>query len=476
MLGYESYFEKSLNGIKTLSDGKTIIKNGTITTNRINSDHLNVDNFMGDAMNAYNLNILDVSNNVIISNAEFLTLNGSDTSTTIQDQLEDLKNNVEVINNLLGEDLNINIENLGQRLDEIEDDVLLLQTDLDTAEQNINDLTNEVASLNTKTNFNTLNTQNLNIMDVSGNFIITNDEFLFLDGMTGDTIQTQLNNLDTEITGAQENIGIITNEVINLNNKVYNFRGAYDSLATYFENDMVRYNNALYFCIVDNTTNILPVVNTNWTLYLDSVVGAQGERGERGERGPRGPAPDDGDDGGGAFFGGLAGGIIGGIAGGAGAVGVGQFIGAMQDAGFATLENLGDNLDQAYEDWEIQSLKDKTQYQSASSLSTNTTFKSDLTIQNSIFENKIILNQSGKIDTVEIEASNINVNNDLYVADQINGAGNWNTSGNLTASGSNITLGSSTQLGTVVINGFVSMPLMQNFFGFNVVDGYINQV
>jgi hypothetical protein len=39
-----------------------------------------------------------------------------------------------------------------------------------------------------------------------------------------------------------------------------------------------------------------------------------------------------------------------------------------------------------------------------------------------------------------------------------------------------VSIGPVTQLGSVVSNGYVTMPLMNTFFGFNVVDGFIKQI
>ena len=80
MLGYETHFERSMNGIKTLTDGKLLIQNGIITDcDVINTKVHNCDNIT-----------LKTDGNKIVSNNEFLTLDGINTNTTIQTQIDNI--------------------------------------------------------------------------------------------------------------------------------------------------------------------------------------------------------------------------------------------------------------------------------------------------------------------------------------------------------------------------------------------------
>ena len=77
MLGV-SIFNKSINSIKSISDGKTLIQNGDI---------INVNSIKTKNQTCENMSILNSDGTfVVIANNEFLALNGIDVTQTIQDQ------------------------------------------------------------------------------------------------------------------------------------------------------------------------------------------------------------------------------------------------------------------------------------------------------------------------------------------------------------------------------------------------------
>jgi len=97
MLGYSSYIDKSINGIKTIRDGFSTIQNGTITTNTINTgqidtNHINSDTGTIDTFTINNLTTNSVTCTSLtlndITTDEFKALDDIDTSQTIQQQLD----------------------------------------------------------------------------------------------------------------------------------------------------------------------------------------------------------------------------------------------------------------------------------------------------------------------------------------------------------------------------------------------------
>lgn len=101
MLGYTSYIDKSINGIKTISDGFTVIQNGNIQTNNIstgaidtnhiNSDTGTIDNFTITTLTTNNITCSQLTLNNINTD-EFETLDNIYTATTIQAQLNNKPN------------------------------------------------------------------------------------------------------------------------------------------------------------------------------------------------------------------------------------------------------------------------------------------------------------------------------------------------------------------------------------------------
>lgn len=68
---------------------------------------------------------------------------------------------------------------------------------------------------------------------------------------------------------------IDTTTATNFKNHFYRdfeYADVYNSLSTYNVNDVVFYNRKFYKCKIDNTTNILPTVITNWNLTAGKYV------------------------------------------------------------------------------------------------------------------------------------------------------------------------------------------------------------
>lgn len=208
----------------------------------------------------------------------------------------------------------------------------------------------------------------------------------------------------------------------------------------------------------------------NPILNFQLVTGQRGPRGEKGDRGsdgadgatgatgPAGPSGSSGPD---------VGSIISSVMTGAAMVAIEAQIAALS-ANVVALDASVAALDAAVAaiDINLSSLNEKTFYQSVVGASTK--FSSDVGITSGISSN-ITLRTSGQIDCLSltnagtIETNNMNVNNNLYVAENAN------------ITGSAVSIGPTSQLGTITLNGYVSMPLMENFFGFNVSNGFMSQ-
>lgn len=253
------------------------------------------------------------------------------------------------------------------------------------------------------------------------------------------------------------------------------YKGTYSSSIAYDPYDFVYYNGSSYIC-TSACVNIVPTNQAYWGLM--AIQGQQGQKGDTGDRGPRGYTGDTGPQGERGPKGDS--GSIANIADVALAV--------LGTAGFATVqaeistlqaEMIAVQTDLAVVDAEITTLQSKTMYQENAGAYTR--FTSDLAITNGI-ANTITLHPSGTIDCYNIENAEtvtthtLNSTN-LYNAQTI-ATTTLNTSTILPDTSDitqTISIGPTSQFGNVVINGYVTMPLMANFFGFNVNNGFINQ-
>ena len=66
MLGYSSYLDKSMNGIKTLTDGISIIQNGNASFNSITTSNININDISNcDFVNCTTSTIPTIPNNIV---------------------------------------------------------------------------------------------------------------------------------------------------------------------------------------------------------------------------------------------------------------------------------------------------------------------------------------------------------------------------------------------------------------------------
>ena len=69
MLGYSSYLDKSMNGIKTLTDGISIIQNGNASFNSITTSNININDISNcDFVNCTTPTIPTIPNNIVNKN------------------------------------------------------------------------------------------------------------------------------------------------------------------------------------------------------------------------------------------------------------------------------------------------------------------------------------------------------------------------------------------------------------------------
>ena len=145
MLGTQIY-NKSINSIKTLSDGKTLIQNGKIT----NVDSITTKNQITENMTILNSN----GASILISNEEFQTLNGIDITTTIQQQLDDITG--------VHDDLYTQIATINNEIDVIDGEITTIQNNVSTNSNSINTINGQITTIqsNITTNLNSINTIN----------------------------------------------------------------------------------------------------------------------------------------------------------------------------------------------------------------------------------------------------------------------------------------------------------------------------
>ena len=282
------------------------------------------------------------------------------------------------------------------------------------------------------------------------------------------------------------NSGTTTNAILNfgipqgiqgIQGTSFIFRNTYSSSTQYLPNDVIYYNGSSYICILASLNN-LPTNITYWNILalkgdtgsqgIQGIQGIQGATGATGATGAKGDKGDKGDSS--SDFGTV-------IAAASNAVLTGTAFVALQTEvsllqgqvsvleGQMTVVN-GEIFDLETNMTEQQA---KTLFQQAGTLG-YTKFTSDVKINDGI-ANRIDLKQNGTI-----EAVNLNLTTDLN-------SSNVNSetlhTGNILPKSTDvlqtINIGPSTQLGNVVINGYVSMPLMDTFFGYTINNGYLDQ-
>ena len=162
MLGY-SIYDKSINGIKTISDGKLLISNGNIN---------NCSNVYADSIDTNNHNCNELSlikNGITIDTDDFLTLNNIDKTKTIQEQF----NNISTVNTNLQNQINVNTNK------NVEQDTKILNIEtLNTTQNNsitsINSSITSINSTNTTQNTRLSTIENSAIYNLSSGTITTN--------------------------------------------------------------------------------------------------------------------------------------------------------------------------------------------------------------------------------------------------------------------------------------------------------------
>ncbi len=247
----------------------------------------------------------------------------------------------------------------------------------------------------------------------------------------------------------------------------FNWKGNYSSGTQYNMFDCVYYNGSSYIAIMSNINSTPSTSSAVW-----NIIAAQGEQGPKGDKGDKGDKGNDGADGSDGADG------ADGSGGGGGVLDIAGLAIAVADAlGIAALSAAVASLSASVVilqaqmvamETSVTTLTTKTQ-NITSAIPSQTTMTGAIRLQSGITTN-ITLDPAGdssfysKIMAYNgVETTNITANNNCYVAE------------NLTAYGSSIILGSPTQLGSIVLNGYVSMPLMDNFFGFSVSNGFMNQ-
>ena len=114
-------------------------------------------------------------------------------------------------------------------------------------------------------------------------------------------------------------------------------------------------------------------------------------------------------------------------------------------------------------DGEVATLNNKTLYQSTGTSGTSpyTRFQSDIRLNNGLVDNVILSSNGGSMFYNDVTMTDNLAVNGSIVTSQISSS----------SYAQPINIGSSTQLGSVIINGYVSMPLM----GFSLTGGFFNQ-
>ena len=404
MLGYNTYLERSMNSIKTITDGKLIISNGQIN---------DCDMIKTKVHQCDNMTLTDGVK--IVSNSEFLTLDGIDINTTIQQQINYLNNNSSTNINTLQSQIN---------------NIIAVNNNQDNSITSLNSSVSNIISVN--------NSQNNLIIDLSNNKI--------------STINTNLTEPDNaSLSAVKSNNTYTLNVGIPRNLK---FIGDWSDVSPPFQKgNLVRYNGSVYYCKNDNVNSTSnPASNTNnWTLFVQK--GADGQNGSNGSNGSSGL-----DD----LLAAL--GII--------------TAGVLVPMSLATLlsrinsipdiqddvNDIGNDIDN--QDNRIAELERKTKYQDSLNNLNQTSFNSDLIIKytdpiTQTTSNKIILDrETGNINCNTIEANDFNANGNIYTPDNLTALGNVNL-GTTATSTININSLNTNINGFLTING---LPFTSNLF------------
>lgn len=75
----------------------------------------------------------------------------------------------------------------------------------------------------------------------------------------------------------------------------YTDKGAYSSSTNYVKNDLVHYNNKLWRCLIDDTSNVTPTEGVTWTIFVEEPGVMTGATSGAAGTGGTVPAPGAGD-------------------------------------------------------------------------------------------------------------------------------------------------------------------------------------
>lgn len=75
----------------------------------------------------------------------------------------------------------------------------------------------------------------------------------------------------------------------------YTDKGVYSSSANYVKNDLVHYNNKLWRCLIDDTSNVTPAEGVTWTIFVEEPGVMTGATSGAAGTGGTVPAPGAGD-------------------------------------------------------------------------------------------------------------------------------------------------------------------------------------
>jgi predicted nucleic acid-binding Zn-ribbon protein len=282
-------FDKSLNGIKVLTDGIITIQNGNINgVNYIDADNINalqnkVDNITIDVSD--NINKIDDINNIKIPNLQSQINNNTNSINTINTNANNLQTQVTTNTNFINTIINTSIPNLDAQINYTNSSVNAinnisipnLQSQINTNTTNITSLNTNVSNLQTQTNVNTnfINTiinSSIPNLDAKINTNTTNITSL---NTNVSNLQTQTNTNSNNITSINNNIATNTNSINIINNSsIPNLQSQINSNTSNITNlnNQVLELDDLNTGLFTNNLNTTPITNVEAENNLLSPV------------------------------------------------------------------------------------------------------------------------------------------------------------------------------------------------------------
>lgn len=299
------------------------------------------------------------------------------------------------------------------------------------------------------------------------------------------------------------NSGTSTNAILNFGipqgiqgdtGQGFTYIGNFNAYYNYVPYDVVFYNGSSYVCIVA-TVNNYPSNSTYWSLIAQQgIQGIQGNTGSKGDTGATGSKGDKGDTGDtgppgdttAATASAIAAAASAGIAATAATAAAVSATTAEASATTAAVSATAAEdaaTTAAQKCFYLNANQTYMKETCSATFALNNGLTDEITLRTdgtSTFSGAMTVN-SNINSSGDVQCANGYFNNDVYIADNLQCLGNsvvlgiGNPTATTSINSTNINIGPSTQLGNVVINGYVTMPLMQNFFGFNVSGGFLNQ-